>query len=335
MKAIVLRHPASIANLQRVEQADPGAPGPGEIRVRLRAASLNYHDLAVAGGHLPTADGRIPLSDSAGEVEAIGAGVTGYAVGDLVVSCFFPGWLDGAPTIADLSRTPGDGIDGYAREAVVVPAKWFTRAPVGYSAEEAATLPTAALTAWRALVVNGGLKAGDTVLLLGTGGVSIFALQFAKAMGARVVITSSSDDKLARAQALGADHGINYRQQENWAQIVLDLTGGHGADHVVEVGGPGTLPLSIQSSRIGGHIALIGVLTGGVGPVPTALLMARQQKLHGLVVGSRHHQLDMIRTIESIGLRPVSENAGDLDALPAALGTMANGQHFGKLTLSF
>ena len=335
MKTIVLRQPTSIANLQSVDRADPRAPGAGEIRVRLRAASLNFHDLAVVGGYLPADDGRIPLSDGAGVVEAVGDGVTDFAVGDLVVSCFFPDWQDGAPFMDGFSRTPGDGVDGYAREAVVRPAHWFTRAPAGYSAEEAATLPTAALTAWRALVVNGGLKAGDTVLVLGTGGVSIFALQFAKAMGAKVLITSSSDEKLERARALGADHGINYRQQENWAQAVLDLTGGAGADHVVEVGGPGTLPLSIQSCRIGGHIALIGVLTGGAGPIPTALLMARQQRLQGLIVGSRRHQIEMVRTIETIGLRPVLETQGDLDALPAALGAMAGGQHFGKLTLAF
>jgi NADPH:quinone reductase-like Zn-dependent oxidoreductase len=335
MKAVVLRQPASIGTLQIIDQPDPGAPGPGEIRVRLRAASLNYHDLAVAVGALPAADGRVLLSDGAGEIEAIGAGVAEFAVGDAVVSCFFPDWQAGAPAVADFARTPGDGIDGYAREAVVVPASWFTHAPAGYTAEQAATLPTAALTAWRALVVDGGLKAGDTVLLLGTGGVSIFALQFAKAMGARVIITSSSDEKLARARALGADHGINYRAQENWAQAVLDLTDGAGADHVVEVGGPGTLPLSIQSCRIGGHIALIGVLTGGAGPVPTALLMARQQKLQGLIVGNRRQQIDMIRAIDTIGIKPVLETQGGLDALPAALGKMASGAHFGKLTLAF
>ena len=335
MKKMVLRQPASIGALHCVDEADPGAPGPGEIRVRLRACSLNFHDLAVVAGYLPAADGRIPLSDGAGEVEAVGPGVTEFAVGELVLSCFFPDWQDGAPYVADFSRTPGDGIDGYAREAVVAPAPWFTRAPAGYSAEEAASLPTAALTAWRALVVNGGLKAGDTVLLLGTGGVSIFALQFAKAMGARVIITSSSDEKLARARALGADHGINYRQQANWAEAVLALTGGAGADHVVEVGGPGTLPLSIQSCRIGGHIALIGVLTGGAGEVPTALLMARQQKLQGLIVGSRRHQLDMIRALEATGIKPVIETERGLEALPAAFGKMAGGQHFGKITLAF
>ena len=167
---------------------------------------------------MPTADGRIPMSDGAGVVEAVGEGVTEFAVGDRVVSCFFPGWHDGPPAVADFSTVPGDGVDGYAREAVVRPATWFTRAPEGYSHAEAATLTTAGLTAWRALVVEGGLKAGDVVLALGTGGVSVFALQLAKAMGAAVIVTSSSDEKLERARALGADHTVNYRRHADWGE---------------------------------------------------------------------------------------------------------------------
>jgi NADPH:quinone reductase-like Zn-dependent oxidoreductase len=332
---MVLRQPASIESVQRADLPDPGHPAPGEIRVRLQACSLNYHDLAVAGGHIPAADGRILLSDGAGLVEAVGDGVSDFAVGDLVVSLFFPDWHEGAPKSIGFGRTPGDGIDGYAREAVVAPAGWFTRAPKGYSAEEAATLPTAGLTAWRALAVHGQLKAGDTVLLLGTGGVSIFALQLAKAMGAEVIITSSSDEKLERALALGADHGINYRQHERWPDKVMELTGGRGADHVIEVGGPGTLPLSIEAGRIGGHIAMIGVLTGGMGPVPTGLLMAKQQRLHGFIVGSRTHQQDMVRALETTGIRPVVESQGGLEELPAAFGRMARAEHFGKMSLTF
>jgi NADPH:quinone reductase-like Zn-dependent oxidoreductase len=179
--------------LNGVALEDPGAPKPGEIRVRVRASSLNFHDLGVVTGRIPADDGRIPMSDGAGVVEAVGDGVTEFAPGDSVVSCFFPFWLDGEPgATASFAVTPGDGIDGYAREVVVTPATHFTRAPTGYSHREAATLTTAGLTAWRALVVNGGLKPGDTVLALGTGGVSIFALQIAKAMGARVVITSTT-----------------------------------------------------------------------------------------------------------------------------------------------
>ncbi len=220
MRGIILNAPGGLDRLELVDMPDPGAPGPGEIRVRLHASSLNYHDYGIVSGRMPTADGRIPMSDGAGVVEAVGAGVTEFKAGDHVVSCFFPGWLEGPPTVSDFSTTPGDGVDGYAREAVARPAAWFTRAPEGFSHAEAATLTTAGLTAWRALVVNGGLKPGDVVLVLGTGGVSIFALQLAKAMGATVVATSSSDEKLERVRALGADHTVNYRQHEAlWPRI--------------------------------------------------------------------------------------------------------------------
>ena len=185
------------------------------------------------------------------------------------------------------------------------PANWFTRAPKGYSAAEAATLTTAGLTAWRALVTEGALKAGETVLVLGTGGVSIFSAQLAKMMGATVIATSSSDEKLERISAVGADHTINYKRHEEWSRQVLDLTDGRGVDHVIEVGGPGTLPQSITACRIGGHIALIGVLTGLAGPVPTAALMGRQQKLQGLTVGSREQQIELVRALDATGLKPV------------------------------
>jgi NADPH:quinone reductase-like Zn-dependent oxidoreductase len=334
MKAIILRKPAGLDHLESVTLADPEAPGAGQIRVRIHASSLNYHDLGVVLGYLPTSDGRIPMSDGAGVVEAVGEGVTEFAVGDSVVSGFFPQWLDGAPPIADFSTTPGDGVDGYAREYVVLPAHWFTHAPKGYSHAEAATLTTAGLTAWRALVVDGNLKPGDSVLVLGTGGVSIFALQFAKQMGATVIATSSSDAKLERVRALGADHVINYRRDEKWAVKVLEYTGGRGVDHVVEVGGPDTLKQSIRACRIGGHIALIGVLTGVAGPLPTATLMTRQQKLQGLVVGSRRQQIEMIRAIEATGLKPVIDRTVELDAIAEAFRYQADGKHFGKICLS-
>jgi NADPH:quinone reductase-like Zn-dependent oxidoreductase len=226
LKGITLRSPGGLERLELTEMPDPGAPGPGEIRVRVHASSLNYHDYGVVSGRMPTADRRIPMSDGAGIVEAADESVTEFKAGDHVVSCFFPGWLEGPPTVSDFSSTPGDGIDGYAREVVVWPATWFTQAPTGFSHAEAATLTTAGLTAWRALVVNGGIKAGDVVLVLGTGGVSIFALQFAKAMGATVIATSSSDEKLQRVRALSADHTINYRQHENWGTLARDWTGG-------------------------------------------------------------------------------------------------------------
>ena len=335
MRVMQLSKPGGLDQLQLVERDAPGAPGPGEIRVRIRASSLNFHDYGVVSGRMPTEDGRIPMSDGAGTVEAVGDGVSEFQVGDHVVSTFFPLWLDGEPPVADFKTTPGDGVDGYAREEVVRPATWFTHAPKGFSHAEAATLTTAGLTAWRALVVDGGIKAGDTVLVLGTGGVSIFALQFARLMGARVIATSSSDDKLERLREMGADHTINYKRDESWGQTVLDLTDGRGVDHVIEVGGPGTLPQSIAACRIGGHIALIGVLTGRAGEVPTAALMAKHQRLQGLIVGSRRHQMDMVRAIDAIGLKPVIDRSFALENIADAFRHEESGAHFGKICLEF
>ncbi len=333
MKAVFVRMPASLDNLSVENAPDPGAPRAGEIRVRLHASSLNFHDFAVAIGAIPTADRRIPMSDGAGVVEAVGEGVTEFVVGDLVVSCFFPPWQDGAPTVGDFSQVPGDGVDGYAREAVVRPATWFTRSPRHYTHAEAATLTTAGLTAWRALVSDGRLKAGDSVLVLGTGGVSIFALQIAKAMGARVIVTSSSDEKLERARALGADETINYKVHAEWGKRVLELTGGRGVDHVVEVGGPGTLAQSITAVAIGGHISLIGVLTGVHGVVPTAALMVKQARLQGLIVGSRRQQQDFVRAIEATGLKPVIDKTFPLERIADAFRLQGAGGHFGKICL--
>ena len=249
----------------------------------------------------------------------------------MVVSCFFPDWQDGTPTVGDFSRTPGDGIDGFAREYVVLPATAFTHAPKGFDAVEAATITTAGLTAWRALIVDGKLKAGDTVLLLGTGGVSIWALQIAKLMGATVAITSSSGEKLERARDLGADFTLNYREQQCWGAAVRDWTGGRGVDHVVEVGGPGTLAQSIDAVRVGGHISLIGVLTGASGEVPTAALMAKQARLQGLIVGSRREQQDFVRALDSGKIRPVVDRRFPLDQLAEAFRYEMAAGHFGKI----
>ncbi|HWL81438.1 MAG TPA: NAD(P)-dependent alcohol dehydrogenase [Roseomonas sp.] len=335
MKGIMVRAPGGLDRLELVDMPEPGAPGPGEIRVRLHASSLNYHDFGVVSGGMKTADNRIPMADGAGVVEAVGEGVEEFAPGDHVVSCFFPGWQDGPPTVGDFSAVPGDGVDGYAREAVIRPASWFTLAPFGYSHAEAATLTTAGLTAWRALVVDGGLKAGDVVMVLGTGGVSIFALQIAKRMGATVIATSSSDAKLERLRSLGADHTLNYRQHADWGARARDWTGGRGVDHIVEVGGPGTLEQSITAVRVGGHISLIGVLTGRKGEVPTAALMAKQARLQGLIVGSRRHQRDFVRALDATGLRPVIDRSFPLAAIADAFRHEESGRHFGKICLEF
>lgn len=333
MKAIQLHHPAGLDNLHLADLPDPDAPGPGEVAVRIRASSLNYHDYAVVKGMLPAADRRIPMSDGAGEVIAVGEGVEEFALGDAVVSTFFPDWLDGDVPAGSFVRVPGDGIDGYAREIAVMPATAFTHVPKGYGPAEAATLTCAGLTAWRALFVDGQCRPGSTVLVQGTGGVSIFALQFAKAAGATVIATSSSDEKLAKVKALGADHLINYRETPNWGEKAREMSGGAGVDTIVEIGGPGTLNQSIAAGRVGAHIALIGVLTGFAGEVTTAALMSKNQRLQGLTVGSRAQQIAMIRAIDANGIRPVISDHFALADLADAFRHQEANRHFGKIAV--
>ncbi|NOU03961.1 MAG: NAD(P)-dependent alcohol dehydrogenase [Novosphingobium sp.] len=333
LAAVRVGSPASLDTLLPTTVADPGQPGPGEIRVKLAASSLNYHDFAVVTGMIPAEAGRIPMSDGAGTVEAVGAGVTQFKPGDLVVSIFFPEWIDGTPPATAFRGVPGDGIDGYARAAVVAPEHWFTRVPSGYSAAEAATLTCAGLTAWRALFVDGTVKPGSTVLVQGSGGVSVFALQFAKAAGATVIATSSSDAKLERLKALGADHLINYTETPAWGMKALELTGGNGVDCVVEIGGAGTLDQSMMATRVGGHVALIGVLAGFAGPVQTALLMAKNLRVQGLTVGSRDQQQAMIAGIEANGIKPIISDHFPLASLADAFRHQAANKHFGKIVV--
>lgn len=312
MKAAVLRQPGGLDRIEIVER-DVVAPKAGEICVRVHASSLNFHDYAVANGTIPTADGRVLMSDGAGEVVEVGAGVREFAVGDSVVSTFFTNWNDGPITAAKRDSTPSDRGEGMAAEYVTAPVSAFTRAPAGYSHAQAATLPCAALTAWRALMVEARIKPGDTVLTMGTGGVSIFALQFARAAGARVIATSSSDAKIERLRALGADATVNYAEDADWGKTVRKLTDGRGVDAVVEIGGPGTLGQSIAACRMGGHISLIGVLTGVAGKVPTAAFFYSNLTMTGITVGSRTAQQDMIRAIETTGIEPVMDRQFALD----------------------
>ena len=335
MKAIRVNAPGGLDRLQLIELPDPGAPQAGEIRVRLHATSLNYHDYRIVAGETGITDARIPMSDGAGIVEAIGNGVDGFAVGDAVVSVFHPTWQAGPPTIGDFSQTPGDGTDGYAREVAVRPATWFTHAPTGWTHAEAATLPTAGATAWRAVVNDGKLKAGDTVLVLGTGGVSIFALQIARSMGAMVIATTSSDAKAERLRDLGAAHVINYRKEAAWGRMVVAWTGGRGVDQVVEIGGAGTLPQSIEAVRIGGYISLIGAITGRSGEVPLASIVVKQLRMQGMTVASRADQLDMIRGLEAANIRPVIDRRFPLERLAEAFRYQTSGSHFGKIVAEF
>lgn len=333
MKVAVVGQPAGLENITIEDRSDPVA-GPGELLVRVRASSLNFHDFAVVAGLIPVAEGRVPMSDGAGEVIAVGEGVSGFSEGDTVVSLFFPNWDRGEPDLTALMGVPGDHTDGFAAELVAMPASAFTRAPAGYSVDEAATLPCAALTAWRGMFSKAGVKAGDWVLTQGTGGVSIFALQFAKAAGCKVIATSSSDQKLERLKALGADELINYRETPDWGVKARELTGGRGVDEVVEIGGAGTLAQSITACRIGGHISLIGVLAGFAGEIPTAQIFAQNLRIDGITVGSKEEQEDMIRAIEVNGIRPEISDRFPLDEIGRAFQHQADNKHFGKIVLT-
>jgi NADPH:quinone reductase-like Zn-dependent oxidoreductase len=332
MRLVRLRAPGGLENLTLVE-ADLPQPRPGELLVRIRACSLNFRDVFLVQGKMPCADGRIPLSDGAGEVIAVGNDVDEFKVGDNVVSTFYPHWLGGEMRPATKRDIPGEHIDGYASEYVRMPAHAFTKAPAGYAHVEAATLTCTGVTAWRGLVVCGQVKPGDTVLILGTGSVSLFALQFAKAAGARVIATSSSEEKLAQLERLGADAVINYRAVPDWGQKAKDLTDGRGVDHVIEVGGPGTLTQSITACRTGGHIALIGVLTGFAGEVSIPALFSNQIRMSGISIGSRADQEDMIRAITANRLKPVIDRCFPLQEIAPAFEYYESRQQFGKVCL--
>jgi NADPH:quinone reductase-like Zn-dependent oxidoreductase len=305
-----------VDSLRFVEQLTP-QPGPGEVLVKIHAISFNYRDLMVIKGlynpkmRLP----RIPCSDGAGEVAAIGDGVTAFKVGDRVAGIFMQNWLDGPPTPDKVKGALGGDIDGMMAEYVVLKESGLVAVPSHLSYEEAATLPCAAVTAWNALAA-GNLKPGATVLILGTGGVSIFALQ----------------GKLDRAHSLGLAAGLNYRETPDWDRWVLDQTGGEGADLVVEVGGIGTLPRSLRALRMGGVIAQIGVLTGPSDPLPLPLILHKQAHIRGMYVGSRRDFLEMNRAIALAELRPVLESFPWAEA-HAVLARMEAASHFGKLVL--
>ncbi|MDO9475042.1 MAG: NAD(P)-dependent alcohol dehydrogenase [Caulobacter sp.] len=334
MKVAALKAPGGLDKIL-IEEREKPTPKAGEVLVRVRASSLNFHDFAVVAGMIRCPDGRIPMSDGAGVVEAVGEGVTRFKVGDEVLSTFFPNWDAGKPTLPRLIGVPGDNADGFAAEYVAMPATAFTRLPKGWTLKQAATLPCAALTAWRALFVEAKIKPGSIVLTQGTGGVSIFALQLAKAAGATVISTSSSPEKLAKLKALGADHLINYKETADWGAAAMAATGGRGVDAVVEIGGSGTMPQSIVSCAIGGHISLIGVLAGIAGDVPTALAMSKNVCIQGLTVGSRTDQEDMVAAIDANPFEPIIDSTFPLEGIAAAFAHQMSQKHFGKICLEF
>jgi NADPH:quinone reductase-like Zn-dependent oxidoreductase len=333
MKAYRLHELGGPDALKCEEVASP-TPGPGEVLVRLRAVSLNHRDLLVAKGvynpklKLPV----IPVSDGAGEVVATGAGATRLRPGQRVISGFTPAWLDGPLTEEKARSSLGAEANGLLAEEAVLPEQALVPIPAHLSFEEAATLPCAAVTAWNALIETGRLKPGDSVLTQGTGGVSLFAIQFARLAGARVIATSSSEEKLARARDLGASDGINYQSTPDWDKRVRELTQGQGVDVIVEVGGAGTLPRSTRAVRLGGTIALIGVLSGGGEFNPIPVLM-KHIRLQGIFVGSRRMLESMIRAIEIHQLRPVLDRVFPFDQAVAALKYLESGAHFGKVVI--
>ncbi len=337
MRAYQIQDDWSLDNIRRTELPEP-AVGPGEALVRIKAASLNYRDLVVPQrgyGRLTGTLPLIPVSDGAGEVVEVGESVKRVRPGDRVCPLFLQGWIAGPPTAARLTGMLGGPIDGVMAEYRVFDANGLSPVPEHLSDAEAATLPCAALTAWSAMVTHGRVAAGDTVLVQGTGGVALFALQFARLCGARVFVISGSDEKLERARKLGAEAGLNYSSEPQWYRGVRDWAGGDGVDHIVELGGPATLPQSLRAIRPGGTLYMIGVLSGPTVEAQLGLIVTRQVRLQGITVGNRDGFEAMSRAIVQHRLNPVLDRDFPFDELRPAMDRLAAGAHFGKITLNF
>ena len=335
MKAYEIINDAGTGRLALVERPKP-QPGHGEVLIRVRATSLNYRDLlTVRGGIGPSVKpGLIPLSDGAGEVAEVGSGVSRVRVGDRVMGIFTPLWISGKPRPGIAESSLGGGMtDGMLREYAVLHESAVVPVPEHLSYEEAATLPCAAVTAWNALVSVGHVAAGETVVVQGTGGVSIFGLQFARLSGARVIATTGSESKIDRLRELGASAVINYKTTPDWDRRVLELTGGEGADHIVDVGGAGTLSHALQAVRPGGFITVIGLLTGMGGQINPLGILFKAANVVGIRVGSREMFEGMNRAISISGLCPVIDRVFQFDEAPAALDHLASGKHFGKICI--
>ncbi|NNF80221.1 MAG: NAD(P)-dependent alcohol dehydrogenase [Rhizobiales bacterium] len=334
MKAMVLKDAWGPENLIPEERADP-EPGAGELVIAMKAVSINPRDLIMSqggygrmGGSLPL----VPLCDGAGTVVGLGEGVDRFAVGDLVVPHYSRSWMHGPTSAANQAGAHGGPLDGTAQEQFLVPANAVVRAPGHMSAAQAATLPCAAVTAWNAIVAEGKVKSGDLILLQGTGGVSLFALQFAKMHGADVIITSSSDEKLEKAKSLGADHLINYKTEPDWHKSARAISGAEGVDHVIEVGGSGTVDKSISAVRPGGQISLIGVLSGVGAEVNLGRVVTRHVRMQGVTLGSKCLLEDMCRAMELHRTEPVIDNSRfEFEELGRALQSLPEGRHFGKI----
>lgn len=338
MKSLQFDAPWGLDLLRVAEVPDP-EPGAGEVLVRMRAISLNYRDLMLIEGGIRRKPGDegplVPFSDGCSVVEAVGAGVTRVAVGDRVCPTFFQDWVDGPSTAAKLATPLVHPVPGVGRELAVYPEHGLIKVPDFLTDAEAASLPCAGVTAWHGLFHHNHLLPGSTVLLIGTGGVSILGLQFAIAAGCKVIILSSSDEKLARAAMMGATHGINYTTHPEWAREVRRLTGGRGADIVLEVGGNGTLRQSLRSLKVGGHLALVGLLASGATDFDTASMLGGQASIRVIGVGSRGHFEEMNALIDTAGIHPVIDRAFPWTEAAEALAYLKSGRHFGKVVLEF
>lgn len=334
MRVWVLRDGFGIDNLRMTEHPAPD-PGPGQVLVAMRAASINYRDLSVAKGLMPLPLPLIPLSDGAGEIVATGQDVTGLSPGQRVCPLFYQDWLTGAPSRDNRKLALGGTAPGVLQDVMLLDAGAVSPFPDHLDFDEAATLPCAALTAWRAVAEEAAIGPGQTLLVQGTGGVSLFALQFAKARGAHVIIISSSDEKLDRARGLGADFTINYKANPAWSKEVRRLTDGRGADAVIEVGGADTLAESMKAAAVGGSIVVIGILSGAAASFPLPVLFGNNLRVAGISVGNRSQFEAMCRDIAAYRIRPVIDRAFDVAQVQDALRRMEGGRHFGKIVLRF
>ena len=334
MKSITVQQPGGLDNLIISEKPAP-TPGPEEILVRWHATSLNFHDYLVAIGAIPVAEGRIPMSDGAGEIIAVGDQVDQWRIGDKVMSLFFPNWIEGKASLEKTSAISGETVDGYITEQSCLPASAVTKIPEGYSFAEAATLPCAALTAWRALMVEGKLQKGEKVLIQGTGGMSIFAMQLAKAVGARIFATTSSEEKADRLKAMGAEVVINYKTDERWGRTIYKISG-DGVDHVLDVGGGSTMQHSIEAAAMNGHITSIGILgEGRKGEITFPKFFFKHLQMTGIAVGNGEMQKDMVKALNQWQIRPIIDRSFAFDQLADAFRYQESGVHFGKIILEF
>jgi NADPH:quinone reductase-like Zn-dependent oxidoreductase len=335
MRVFQIQDEWDMAHLQVAKRPDP-RPGPGQVLLRMRAASLNYRDLVVPmrgyGSHTGTLP-LIPISDGVGEVLEVGAGVTRAKPGDRVCPLFAQAWISGDPTPERLSRSLGGPVDGTMAEYMVLPEEGVSKVPAHLTDEEAASLPCAALTAWSAIVTHDNLGPGSRVLVQGTGGVALFALQFAKLLGAHITVISSSDEKIAKATALGADAAINYVRTPEWYKATREITAGRGYDHILELGGEKTLPQSLRCIRPGGTLSMIGVLSGGMLSASLGLVVTRQVRLQGITVGNRDGFEAMLGAIDQHKLKPVTDRLFPFEQLKEAMAYLKSGAHFGKVCI--